>query len=120
MQPVQEPVQRQSQSEVAPSQEPVHLQSEEVEAEDVRITHQTSAHLCECPIVLDDEEDQAEDDPLLIDVDDDDQQPRITQVEGLTSETVQEITLERDPQEEEAQKKEKLTALKRKLIPSRE
>ena len=85
--------------EVAPSQEPVDSQSK-----DLRITHQTSA------IVVDDEEDN----PLVIDVDE--QLSRITQVEGLISETVEIIDLERDPEEEDAQK---IKTLKRKHLGSR-
>ena len=130
----QEPVQLQSQSEdvaaeetvrsqpeVVVSQEPVQSQSqsEDVAAEEItsRIMRQSSRHLCECPIVLpDDEEDEGEDNPLVIDIDDDDDdEPRITRVEGLISETVEDITLEEDPEEET----EKIKSLKRKHLGTR-
>ena len=94
-------------------------QSEDVAAEEItsRITHQSSRHLCECPIVLpDDEEDEGEDNPLVIDIDDDDDdEPWITRVEGLISETVEDITLEEDPEEET----EKIKSLKRKHLGTR-
>ena len=88
-------------------------QSEDVAAEEItsRITRQSSRHLCECPIVLPDDEE--EDNPLVID--DDDDEPRIMRVEGLISETVEDITLEEDPEEET----EKIKSLKRKHLGTR-
>ena len=100
-----------SQSEDVAAEETVKSDAKD-DSSSSRITRQTSRHPCECPIVLPDEGD---DNPLVID--DDDDELRITRVEGLVSETIEDITLEEDPEEEQEAKK--LKALKRKYLGTR-